>query len=88
MTILSIIALCIFVFGAYAYGSVVLLSLRHGSVVWAQDTDAQAHQTRVPRYSLAMFVICTIWLRARISDAPRARPRSAVGPRAAPAVAR
>ena len=61
MTVLSIIALCIFVFGAYAYGSVVVLSLRHGTVVWSRDVDAAAHQTRVPRYSLAMFVTCTAW---------------------------
>ena len=32
---LNIIALCIFIFGAYAYGSVVVLTSRHGSPVWS-----------------------------------------------------
>ena len=34
MTALSIAALCIFIFGAYAYGAVVVLSLRHRMPVW------------------------------------------------------
>ncbi len=37
---LSIVALCVFLFGAYAYGSVVILTIRHRSPVWHHIGDA------------------------------------------------
>jgi len=57
-TALGIVALCVFIFGAYAYGSLVLLSLRHGSVVWshARGKPRGAHVQ-----GLAMLTACTLW---------------------------
>ncbi len=57
---LSIIALCIFLFGAYAYGSVVLLSLQHGRPIWSAGA-APGARSRVPFRTLAMFGTCTLW---------------------------
>ena len=58
---LSIIALCIFVFGAYVYGSVVVLTLRHRSSVWSRTTVASAAGIKSQLIGLAMYVVCTLW---------------------------
>jgi signal transduction histidine kinase len=57
---LSIIALCLFVFGAYAYGAAVVLSLRHHYPVWKRGA-MPAGTSGVPTVSLMMFVVCTAW---------------------------
>ncbi|HXG90397.1 MAG TPA: histidine kinase [Vicinamibacterales bacterium] len=58
---LSIIALCIFIFGAYAYGSVVVLSLRQRAPVWTDAVAPGSFRLRVKLRGLAMFVVCTAW---------------------------
>jgi two-component sensor histidine kinase len=58
---LNIIALCVFIFGAYAYGSVVVLTLRHGRPVWSARTGPGALRLNVPLQALVMYLVCTIW---------------------------
>ena len=58
---LSIIALCIFVFGAYVYGSVVVLTLRHRSPVWSKTAAADGSGFKARLIGLAMYVVCTLW---------------------------
>ena len=59
MTALAIIALCVSIFGAYAYGSAVILSLRHRRTVWSRVPSAPAPSVHIQ--SLAMFIACTLW---------------------------
>src|SRR5687767_12118001 len=61
MTALSIVALCIFIFGAYAYGSVVVLSLRHRSPVWSPAPAPFQPEWKIHLLGLAMFIACTLW---------------------------
>ena len=61
MTALSIAALCIFIFGAYAYGAVVVLSLRHRMPVWPGKAPEGRKRLRAETVGLAMFVTCTLW---------------------------
>jgi signal transduction histidine kinase len=58
---LSIIALCIFIFGAYVYGSVVVLTLRHRSPVWSKTAALGVSRFRAQRVGLAMYAVCTLW---------------------------
>jgi signal transduction histidine kinase len=57
---LSIITLSVLIFGAYAYGSLVILSLRQRSPIWTSQAVPGALKT-VPVQSLALFVVCTAW---------------------------
>src|SRR5262245_13304859 len=57
-TVLGVVALCVFIFGAYAYGSLVVLSLRHGSVVWSH---ARGRPPGAHLQGLAMLIACTLW---------------------------
>src|SRR5688572_1869906 len=61
MTALSIVALAIFIFGAYAYGSVVVLSLRHRSPVWVPRQAPDPSKVKGNVHGMAMFVLCTLW---------------------------
>jgi signal transduction histidine kinase len=71
VTAISIAALCIFIFGAYAYGAVVVLSLRHRMPVWPGNVPAeigflharfpQRKRLRAEWIGQAMFVTCTLW---------------------------
>jgi hypothetical protein len=61
VTALSIAALCVYIFGAYAYGSVVVLALRHRSVVWPTPPPDAPRRLRAAWVGLAMFVVCTVW---------------------------
>ena len=57
----SIAALFVFIFGAYAYGYLVMLSWRHRHAVGPRDSvtpELRRHEHRVRR---AMFIVCTIW---------------------------
>lgn len=62
---LSILALCLFIFGAYAYGSVVVLTLRHRTSVWSGGARSPARPDTflldllLP--ALAMYIVCTLW---------------------------
>lgn len=61
MTALSILALCVFIFGAYVYGATVVLSLRHRTPVWGLDPDAVSPPRGFNLQGLTMFLICTLW---------------------------
>jgi signal transduction histidine kinase len=61
VTALSIAGLCIFIFGAYAYGAVVVLSLRHHAPVWPGTPPEGRRRLRGEWIGLAMFVTCTVW---------------------------
>ncbi len=58
---LSIIALCFFLFGAYAYGTVLVLTLRRGRPIWSAGTSPAALRLNVPLQALAMYCVCTAW---------------------------
>ena len=59
---LSIFALCVFIFGAYAYGSLVILSLRQRSLVLASRATRPLTSTERPAPAgLAMYLVCTVW---------------------------
>lgn len=58
---LSIIALCIFIFGAYVYGSVVVLTLRYRSPVWSKMAAVGVSRFKAERVGLAMYAVCTLW---------------------------
>ncbi len=60
MTALGILALCVYVFGAYTYGSLLVLSLRRGGVVWS-TAIAAGTDTIARRYNLALALLCTVW---------------------------
>ena len=60
VTALSIAALCVYIFGAYAYGAVVVLALRYRSLVWPAAAP-DAPRLRAAWVGLAMFVVCTVW---------------------------
>jgi signal transduction histidine kinase len=61
MTALSIAALCVYIFGAYAYGAVVVLALRYRSPVWPAVAPEVPKRLRAAWVGLAMFVVCTVW---------------------------
>jgi signal transduction histidine kinase len=58
---LNIIALCVFIFGAYAYGSVVVLTLRQGRPIWSAGKSSGIFRLNVPLQALVMYVVCTVW---------------------------
>ncbi len=68
MVALSIVALCVFIFGAYAYGATVVLALR-AVPVWGNRATASASlqdlatRERPPldSVSLTMCIFCTAW---------------------------
>jgi signal transduction histidine kinase len=61
VTALSIAALCVYIFGAYAYGAVVVLALRYRSPVWSAPAPELPKRLRAAWVGLAMFVLCTVW---------------------------
>ena len=56
----SIVGLFVFIFGAYAYGYLVALSLRDRTAV-SSSAVAPGGRHRTARINLAMFVVCTVW---------------------------
>jgi len=58
--VISILALCVFIFGAYAYGSVVFLSLRHHSALWV-SRPSSGPRLSAEVQSLAMLITCAVW---------------------------
>lgn len=62
MVALNLVALFVFVFGAFAYGSATALCLRDASPVWGLHRQyAGDTRTRLDKVSLALFVVSTIW---------------------------
>src|SRR5580765_6519092 len=57
-TALGIVALCIYIFGAYGYGSLVFLSVRNRSVV---SSRARGRTPGAHLQALAMLTACTLW---------------------------
>jgi len=57
---LSIIALCVFLFGAYAYSSVVILTIRHRSPVW-QHSPLAFPLRALRKPGMPMYLTCTAW---------------------------
>jgi signal transduction histidine kinase len=55
---LDIIALCVFIFGAYAYGAVLVLTLRHRSPAWTAGASASRP---IDRVGMSMLLVCTAW---------------------------
>jgi signal transduction histidine kinase len=55
---LDIIALCVFIFGAYAYGAVLVLTLRHRGPAWTGGANATQP---IDRVGLSMLLVCTSW---------------------------
>ena len=60
-TALGIAFLLVYVLGAVAYGSALLLSLRQASPVWSPHRRHDPPTRRLNRGSLAMFVWSAIW---------------------------
>ena len=58
--ILSLVFLVVYIFGAFAYGSAAVMSLRQASPVWAAEPGSTERRT-FDRVSVAMFSICTVW---------------------------
>ena len=60
---LSIVALCVFLFGAYAYGSVVILTIRHRGPVWQHNTPAPLGFAKraLQKPGMTMYLVCTAW---------------------------
>lgn len=58
--LLQILALTIFIFGAYVYGSVVVLTLRRQGFGWS-GIGHEASAERDHPVNLVMSVVCTVW---------------------------
>lgn len=62
MVTISLVALLVYVFGAFAYGSAFLLSVRQASPVWASpDARRAAHAGRLDTASLSLFAFSAVW---------------------------
>lgn len=62
MVTVRLISLFVCVFGAFAYGSAVVLWLRQASPVWAPYRSyARGARSRLDFVSLALFSVCTLW---------------------------
>jgi two-component sensor histidine kinase len=62
MIALSIVALFVYIFGAFVHGSATLLSLRQAAALWAPHRAAcVGGYPRVNSVSLALLVVSTLW---------------------------
>jgi signal transduction histidine kinase len=62
MVTISLVALLAYVFGAFAYGSAFLLSLRQAAPVWASPSARAASRTRgVDGAGMTLFAFSSIW---------------------------
>ena len=63
MTVVSLIFLFVYLFGAYAYGAATVYSVRAAGPIWGGSYDAYAPgvRRRIDKASLALFVISTVW---------------------------
>ena len=61
MIFVSLIALFVYLFGAYAYGAATVIAISHVRPVWGRYRAAPDGEPRLEKASLALFVISTIW---------------------------
>ncbi len=62
MVTVQLISLFVCVFGAFAYGSAVVLWLRQASPVWAPYRNyARGGHAKLDLASFALFAVCTMW---------------------------
>jgi hypothetical protein len=61
--LISLIFLFVYLFGAYAYGAAVVLSLRAAGPIWGASSQdyAPGVRKRIDKASLALFAISTVW---------------------------
>ena len=62
MVFVSLFFLFVYLFGAYAYGATVLLTLGQDKSLWGMDKSYSPDtRKRIDRASLALFLISTLW---------------------------
>ena len=63
MTVVSLIFLFVYLFGAYAYGAATVYSVRSAGPIWGglSDEYAPGVRRRIDKATLALFVISTVW---------------------------
>jgi hypothetical protein len=63
MTLISLVFLFVYLFGAYAYGAATVYGLRQISPIWGEPSRSYAPgvRRRIDRAGLRLFAICTIW---------------------------
>lgn len=60
MVALSVAFLCVFIFGAYAYGATVLWAVR-AAPVWGKREGAARTQYTLEPVTFTLCVVCTVW---------------------------
>jgi signal transduction histidine kinase len=62
-TVVSLIFLFVYLFGAYAYGAATVYSVRSSGPIWGRSSDEYAPgvRRRIDKATLALFVISTVW---------------------------
>ncbi len=61
MVALSLLSLCVFIFGAYAYGVTTVLALRQ-TPVWGRGDGADTpHRAVLDPVVLTLCIVCTVW---------------------------
>ena len=68
MTAISVAALFVYVLGAFAYGSALILSLRRSSPVWAPHRSATDGPSRPEVGSLLLFAVSAVWFVLQTRD--------------------
>src|SRR5690348_6552665 len=63
MTLVSLIFLFVYLFGAYAYGAATVYSVRNLSPVWGGSPDSSGRRHRI---DLALFALSTVWFALHI----------------------
>src|SRR5688572_27029490 len=61
MVALSLVSLCAFIFGAYAYGVTTVLALRQTPVWGGSDAASRSHRAVLDPVVLTLCVVCTAW---------------------------
>ena len=63
MTLISLVFLFVYLFGAYAYGAATVYGLRQMSPIWGEPTRTYAPgvRQRVDRAGLRLFALSTVW---------------------------
>ena len=63
MTVISLVFMLVYLFGAYAYGAATVYGVREMSPIWGEPSSAYAPgvRRRIDRVGLALFAISTFW---------------------------
>ncbi|HUQ86630.1 MAG TPA: histidine kinase [Vicinamibacterales bacterium] len=62
MTLISLVFLFVYLFGAYAYGAATVYGLRQSGPIWGVHREyAPGVRGRIDRASLGLFVLSTVW---------------------------